>query len=143
MNYYKKRKLANKRKGEVFFDLTPMVDVVFILLVFFILTANVAQNVFDLSLPSADENYKEERDINDFKQVKITLFTVGDYAIDEEKISNYVKFKENLVLIHKREPETEFLIISENTLPVEKLMELLTFLKSQNITKIDILLKKQ
>jgi biopolymer transport protein ExbD len=143
MNYIKKR-LLRKKKGDIsFVDLTPMIDIVFILLVFFILTANVAQNVFDLSLPGADENYKEEKEAGDLKQIKITLFTSGQYAIGEEKFQEYFKFKDRIVTIHNTEPKTEFLIISENTLPVEKLMELLTFLKSKNITKIDILLKKQ
>jgi biopolymer transport protein ExbD len=143
MNYIKKR-LLHKKKGDIsFVDLTPMIDIVFILLVFFILTSNVAQNVFDLSLPSADENYKEEKEAGDFKQIKITLFTSGEYAIGEEKFQEYFKFKERILMIYDSEPKTEFLIISENTLPVEKLMELLTFLKAKNITKIDILLKKQ
>ena len=86
---------------------------------------------------------KEEKEAGDLKQIKITLFTSGQYAIGEEKFQEYFKFKDRIVTIHNTEPKTEFLIISENTLPVEKLMELLTFLKSKNITKIDILLKKQ
>ena len=38
-------------------DLTPMLDVMFILLIFFILTANAAQKTFDLSLPEKGSEY--------------------------------------------------------------------------------------
>ena len=142
MKHFKSR--FNKRKeASAFFDLTPMIDIVFILLVFFILTANVAQNVFDLTLPTADENYKEERGASEIKQVKITLFSSGKYAIGEKTINEYDDFKNEIIKIHNADRETEFLIISEANLSVEKFMSLLTFLKSKKITKIDILLKKQ
>ena len=142
MNYYKKKNfLKEPEKTSSFFDLTPMIDIVFILLVFFILTANVAQNVFDLTLPSSDENYKEDLK-EEGEQVKVTLFATGEFAINEVKFQDYSKFKNEIIKIYKTKPDTQFLLISEANLSVEKLMLLLTFLKANEITKIDILLKK-
>lgn len=137
-----KRHKNKADSGIVGLDLTPLIDVVFILLIFFILTANVAQNVFDLELPKADDGYKaEERDIKE-NLVKLTLFANGEYAIEEKKVLGYTAFKERVLAVYFKNSSTKFLIIAENTLSVEKMMEFLTFLKSNNITKIDILLKK-
>lgn len=125
-------------------DLTVLLDIVFILLIFFILTANVAQNVFDLTLPKADENYKEEESLaNKGTIIKLTLFTNGEYAIGDNRLSDYSTFKNQILAKYEKNKAVEFLVIPENTLPVEKLMELLTFFKSHNIAKIDILLKNK
>lgn len=124
------------------FDLTPMIDIVFILIVFLILTANVAQNIFDLELPKADENYKNEIIPIASKEEKLTLFANGTFAIGEEKYSSLNLFKQAVLQNYKQDSGIRFLIIIESTLPAEALMEFLTFLKANNITQIDILLKK-
>lgn len=123
-------------------DLTPMIDIVFILIVFLILTANVAQNIFDLELPKSDENYQNENLAKAIKEEKLTLFANGKFAKGEEVYQSLGVFKQAVLIDYKKDPNVRFLIITESTLSVETLMEFLTFLKANNITQIDILLKK-
>lgn len=123
-------------------DLNPLLDVVFILLIFFILTANVAQNVFDLNLPKPDESYKSEKDLEVENTIRLTLFTNGEYAIEGKKVLGYNSLKEYILEEYNKNPFINFLVIVENTLPVERMLELLTFFRSKEITKIDILLTK-
>jgi biopolymer transport protein ExbD len=127
----KLRKRHLNRSEIVIMDMTPMIDIVFILIVFFVLTSNVTQNIFDLELPKADQNYKEEKTSGN-----------GEYAVGETKIFGYEAFKVAILNIYKADSSVKFLIIAESSLSVGRMMELLTFLKSNNITKIDILLEK-
>jgi biopolymer transport protein ExbD len=120
-----------------------MTDIIFILLIFFILTSNVAQNIFDLELPKSDESYADQNIANKTNEIKITLFTNGEFAIGEEKIRDYKSLKEEIKKLHSKNQETQFLLIAESTLEVQTLMELLTFFKAEKITKVDILLQKQ
>lgn len=138
----RRRFLKTKESGSAIMDLTPMIDIVFILIVFLILTANVAQNIFDLELPKSDEAYKNEQTSKALKEEKLTLFANGKFAAGETIYSGISLFKQAILDIYKKDSNIRFLIIAESTLPVETLMEFLTFLKANNITQIDILLKK-
>lgn len=138
----KLRKFLSKRQQGNVIDLTAMIDVVFILLLFFVLTSNVAQNIFDIELPKADSSYTEEGEAASFLEIRLTLFSNGEFAIESGKIQNFEAFKAEILKIYNKNPQAKFLIVSESTLPVQTLMELLTFLKAQKITKIDILLQK-
>ena len=137
------RKLKKRQSSTNVIDLTAMTDIIFILLIFFILTSNVAQNIFDLELPKSDESYADENLANKANEVKITLFTNGEFAIGEQKIRDYKLLKEEITKLHKENQEAQFLLITESTLQVQTLMELLTFFKAEKITKVDILLQKQ
>jgi biopolymer transport protein ExbD len=137
------RKVLKKHSSVSVLDLTAMTDIIFILLIFFVLTSNVAQNVFDLEIPKADENYVEEKSATQLTEIKITLFTSGEFAIGEQKIQDYKLLKEEIKKLHNQNKEAQFLLITESSLPVQKLMELLTFFKTEQITKVDILLQKQ
>ena len=138
----KRRFLKKKESGSAIMDLTPMIDIVFILIVFLILTANVAQNIFDLELPKADEAYQNEQTSKASKEEKLTLFANGKFAVGETVYSSISLFKQVVLDSYKKDTNIRFLIITESTLQVETLMEFLTFLKANNITQIDILLKK-
>lgn len=138
----RRRFLKRKERVAAIMDLTPMIDIVFILIVFLVLTANVAQNIFDLELPKADESYSNEQTSKAFKEEKLTLFTNGKFAVGETVYSSISLFKQVILDSYKQDANIRFLIIAESTLQVEVLMEFLTFLKANNITQIDILLKK-
>ena len=138
----KLRRMLESEKSLNAIDLTAMTDIIFILLIFFVLTSNVAQNIFDFELPKADDNFTSFKETHPINQSKITIFTNGEFAIEKEKFKSYDKFKKALKLAYNKNKNTEFLLISENTLPVESLMKVITFFQSENITKVDILVTK-
>jgi biopolymer transport protein ExbD len=137
------KKTLNRRRGEGVIDLTAMTDMIFILLIFFILTSNVAQNVFDIELPKADPSYKQTKPLSDVKDVKITIFTNGEFAVGDTKYQNYDAFKKEVKRLYSLNKNTPFVLITEKTLPTENLFTVLTFLKAENITKVDILVKQE
>lgn len=137
------KKTLNRRRGDGVIDLTAMTDMIFILLIFFILTSNVAQNVFDIELPKSDPSYKQTKAISDAKDVKITLFTNGEFAVGDTKYQNYDAFKKEVKRLHTLNKNTPFVLITEKTLPTENLFTVLTFLKAEDITKVDILVKQE
>ncbi|NKE73545.1 ExbD/TolR family protein [Candidatus Manganitrophus noduliformans] len=67
-----------------FIDMTPMIDMVFQLLIFFLLTSIfAAQPALDLTLPSAEHAKEEARE----ESVHLFIQKEGTIFIDEEEIS--------------------------------------------------------
>ena len=68
---------------EIFIDVTPLVDVMLILLLFFLLMVNVTQHVYPVSIPQSDPSFKESVTLKD--PIKVTIFKGGKFAIDAKK----------------------------------------------------------
>ncbi len=74
----------SKRRSSVALNLTPLIDVVFLLLVFFLLTAHfVQEKQIDIKLPKAEssESFDEE------KKIEVIISDDGVIRIDEQIIA--------------------------------------------------------
>jgi len=63
-------------------DLTPIIDVLFLLLIFFIMTATFSKPVVDLTLPKADSSTAASRQ----KQLLITVDRIGNIYFKGQQI---------------------------------------------------------
>lgn len=133
-------KLQKKRinwKADLLIDMTPMLDAVFILLIFFVITANVTQHVFPVKLPESDPSFKSAP--KNEEPLKITLFADGSYAIDEKKYHsiNQVKSQIKALAVNRK----KVVIIPDSNSKSGNLISFLTFLEGNNIKNVDILVK--
>lgn len=134
----------NNRKniiGDFLPDLTPLLDVVFMLIVFLILTINTTFFSLEVNLP--DDNDDSSKAISDNNHLEIHLLKSNFWKINEEKFSNEAKFKDYLLSYHQKHPKQKIIIITDKSSEVGKLISILTFLKKQNIQMADILVEKQ
>jgi biopolymer transport protein ExbD len=69
----------NLRSGELGFDMTPMIDVVFLLIIFFLVSSHLARQEaqMELPLPIADSGTK----VDDIAGRRLTLNVTGDGAM--------------------------------------------------------------
>lgn len=69
----------NLRSGELGFDMTPMIDVVFLLIIFFLVSSHLARQEaqMELPLPLADSGTKAD----DIEGRRLTLNVTGDGAM--------------------------------------------------------------
>ncbi len=123
-----------------FFDLTPMLDVTFIMLVFFILTSNVAQHLYPVAVPTSDPSFKNQT-IKP-QSVKITIFNDGSFAIDSKKTRSIKEVKKSVIEARNSSENLHVLIVSDSTATVQDMMSLLTFCQGNGITNIDILVQQ-
>jgi biopolymer transport protein ExbD len=113
-------------------DLTPLLDVVFMLIIFLILTINTISFSLEVNLPEDEYNYLE-----------IHLLKSNSWQINQKKFSNEKKFKNYLLNYHKKHPDQKIILITDKGSKVGKLISILTFLKKQNIQMADILVEKK
>lgn len=134
-------KVGNKKydyKEDLLIDMTPIIDAIFILLIFFILTANVAQHVYPVKLPKADSSFSHHLENN--SPIKVTMFEDGTFAIGQQKYSSVNKVKEVLKSTNNKNDQKIIIIPDKNTKSGD-LISFLTFLEGNNITNVDILIE--
>lgn len=120
-------------------DLTPMLDILFILLVFFILTAGAVFQSLELTLP---ESVSDELRITDQpKHIMLEIRPQG-YALDGSPIKTPTKLKEVVSAAVRAKPDYELIVAADKNTSIERLLSVLTFLQSRGIEAANILMKK-
>ncbi len=119
-------------------DLTPMIDILFIVLVFFILTANPVEHALKVDLPAKGAEQAQALIVK--KSIQITLFTEGKWAINEHKFSDWSPTKIALKAAIENAPESEIVIASARNASVEQLLELMAFLQQENLQAAQIMM---
>ncbi|WP_373084042.1 ExbD/TolR family protein [Sneathiella sp.] len=121
-------------------DLTPMLDILFILLVFFLLTAGTVFRAIDLKLPSSVE--EELTLINEPKHIMLEI-REGSYALNGVPIDSFQELRNALRDTLAAKPGYELIVAGDRRIAIEDLLKVLTYLQSQGIAAANILMQKE
>lgn len=128
---FRSKKINNKGVGSAL-DLTPVVDIVFNLLIFFALSLNfaAASRGIDIKLPSASSAKTIRSD-----QVTVNLTKEGLIFLDDKKIT-----LEQLGPMLKEKADKKSLVIIRADSDVEhgKVVRIMDIIKSQDLNRIAI-----
>ena len=73
-----------RRRASQIPNLTPLIDIVFLLLVFFMLTSNfVRDEALNIELPEADSS----KTLDNPKQIEVGITATGEYSINQQIVS--------------------------------------------------------
>ncbi|MFZ8864557.1 MAG: biopolymer transporter ExbD [Rickettsiales bacterium] len=137
-------KVKQSERAEIFNDfipdLTPLLDVLFILIFFLILTTNTLPYKIDLELPQDKEDVAEVSNQPNNLIIKILAENKG-WFIAEQKFVDFANFKNNLISNYQKNQQ-QVVIMSEPQVAVEQFIDLLLFLQKNNIQTADILVQK-
>jgi biopolymer transport protein ExbD len=123
-------------------DLTPLLDILFLLIVFLILTANAVPYAIDVNLPEDDQAVSKA--VDDTNVLPITLLGDGKgWKIDGQTYQSESKFKTDLLVNFNKDKEQHIMIMGEKTVSMQKLLNLMTYLKKNNIQAVDILMERK
>ena len=94
------RKIFRKKEEESGIDLTPMLDVVFIMLIFFIVTTSfVKESGIDVSRPSAKTAQKKQR-----ASILVAISQSGEIWIQKRRV-DIRSVRANIERLHAESPE--------------------------------------
>jgi len=133
----------NNRKniiGDLLPDLTPLLDVVFMLIIFLILSINTTSFSLEVNLPEDKDNISKV--ISDKDQIEIHLLPSNMWQINEKKFEDERKFRNYLLNFYQKNKNRKIIIIVDKNSKAQKLISILTFLKKENIQMADILVEK-
>jgi len=121
-------------------DLTPLLDVMFMLIVFFLLTANAVPYALDVALPEDTEAVSQA--VKDPDMLSITLlpddkgWKINDAVFDAEK-----DFKQ--ALKEKAQDNKKVIIMGDKEVSMQKLLTVMAFLRKHNIEAADIVMEQR
>ena len=122
-------------------DLTPLLDVVFIVLVFLLFTANSQTLSLPVNLPQATQ--QEASISNEPKTLTVSLFEEGEpWAISETKFDRWEEFTVQLLEEVNSQPDTVVLIAGDQKAPLGNLVKLMMFLSQHNIEAAQVLMEE-
>lgn len=122
-------------------DLTPLLDVVFIVMVFLLFTANVQTLSLPVNLPAASPGQAEVT--HEPKTLTVSILSGGKpWAISEERYDSFGAFSSALLTEVEAVPETTVLIAGDKEAPLGNLVKLMIFLSEHEITAAQVLMEE-
>ena len=118
-------------------DLTPMIDILFILLVFFMLAAGMVFQSLELELPSS---VSEELPLMKAPAHIMLEIRRDGYALNGEKIGSFDALKAAVPKLVNAKPKHELVIASDKNVVIDRMLKVMAFLQTQNIQTANILM---
>tara|TARA_R110001592_G_scaffold49685_2_gene154650 strand:- start:1315 stop:1734 length:420 start_codon:yes stop_codon:yes gene_type:complete len=121
-------------------DLTPLLDVMFMLIVFFLLTANAVPYALDVNLPKDAEEVTQA--VEDPDMLSVTLLPSDNgWKINETLYQTEQEFK--VALKAAALGNKKVIIIGDKDVSMQKLLTVMAFLRKHNIEAADIVMEQQ
>lgn len=121
-------------------DLTAMLDIIFMLLVFFILTSGTAFRALDLQLPSSDQ--PQLHVAKDAKTVVLGI-AADHFQLDELKVASLAEVASALTGSYAAGENIHLVIATDKDVPIQRFLDVLAKLKDQDIEVASILTEAQ
>ncbi|MDV7103969.1 biopolymer transporter ExbD [Vibrio sp. TH_r3] len=127
-------------------DLTPLLDLIFIVLVFLLLTTNIPVKTMNVSIPQTSDS--EVLSSPDKQSLTINLLPEttehpSSWAINGSPYDSWDTFTMDLIEQMKNNPERMLIIAADKSASVDTMLKLLAFLQKNNITATNIMMDNQ
>ena len=122
-------------------ELTPLIDIIFIVVVFLLLTANSRLLSLPVDIPASDDAVASEN--SDQNSLTISIFRSAPvWAIEQQRFENWDEFKQVLLKRISANQQQTLAIAAEHDAEVEPLLKLLALLNQQQVTNTRILMEE-
>lgn len=122
-------------------DLTPLLDIIFIVMVFLMLTANVAVHTLNVDIPQTQDGAV-------LSKPDTAVLTIGiadsqtPWSIDGTPNDDWTSFTRAITEHRKHHPDQEIVIAADKNANVEAMLKVLAFLQKHNIPATQILMEE-
>ncbi len=131
-------KLRRRGEEEAGIDMTPMLDIVFIMLIFFIVTTSfVKESGIDVNRPSAATAVKKER-----ANIMIGITETGDIWLQKRRI-DLRSVRANIEKLHAENPEGSVVIQADQGAKTGTLIQVMDQVRLAGVTNVSIAAKEQ
>ena len=121
-------------------DLTSLVDVIFILMVFFLLTANSVDRALTVDLPQ--EGADQATPVTASDPITLTLFAGAPrWQVNQQPLQDWLAVEQAILQRRAEQPGAEVVIAGDRQVPLERLLQALAFLRREGLRTAEILMK--
>ncbi len=130
-----------EQKASLTPDLTPLLDLVFIVMVFLLLTTNIQIKTMDVHIPQTEDNEVLSSLEKDVITVNILPGQEAGWAVQGNHYSDWALFSAELLSQIKAAPDKTLIIAADKTASVEAMLKLLAFLQKNQINATNIVME--
>lgn len=122
-------------------ELTPLLDIIFIVVVFLLLTANSQLLTLPVAIPSTDS--KIESSLANNQILNISLIShPPSWGLDKQQYQQWPAFKQAL-LLKLDSTQQQIIIAAQRDGQVQNLLKILALLNQNNIQNVHILMEQE
>jgi biopolymer transport protein ExbD len=114
-------------------NITPLLDLAFVLLVIFIITTTPIVNDLDLNLPTASKRQKDPPR----KANYVTVESSGTMYLNKREV-NLGELRDTLVGLRVDDPDLNVIVRGDSKTKYRKIREVLDMLQQANVVKVDL-----
>ncbi|GEA51917.1 biopolymer transporter ExbD [Vibrio inusitatus NBRC 102082] len=122
-------------------DLTPLLDIIFIVMVFLLLTANITIKTMEVAIPQTDDAQVLNDQDKEVIAVNI-LASEPKWAIDGVSFQSWEEFTDELRLQVQASPKRDLIISPDKSADVESMLKVLAWLQNNNIDATNIVMEE-
>ena len=115
-------------------NITPLLDLAFVLLVIFIITTIPPVNDLDLKLPTAVKHLKDAPR----KANYITVQADGAMYLNQKEIANASDMLQTLIGLRTKDPDLNIIIRGDSHTKYQQIRAVLDVCQQANVTKVDL-----
>ncbi len=144
----KLKKFSNGKKKQIIPDLTPLIDVVFLLLIFF-MVATTFDNLggMEIKLPSSSSIKETSKDIdlisifvNKSKKIKLKTDILGISSIEDISLEDLEIKLQNII---KQSKDKKVTIVADREIDYGDIVDIMSIAKEKGALSIDIETKRK
>ena len=127
-------------QANVGIDLTPLIDIIFIVLVFLLLTANTQLLTLPVDVPTEADS--ELTGLSQEQHISINILAEEPHwALDSQQFEDFDQFEDAFIQAFTDSPDINVVVAADKNAPVQPLMTVLALLQRQQITNTQILME--
>jgi biopolymer transport protein ExbD len=115
-------------------NVTPLLDLAFVLLLIFMITTPLMENSTDLVLPSGRA---EGQEVDPNGVVHVSMFKNDRLQLDREEVS-LEQLTEKLGVLKAAKPDLAVLVRPHKELPIQRLIEVMDAVKAAKVMKVGL-----
>jgi biopolymer transport protein ExbD len=116
-------------------NVTPLLDLAFVLLVIFIITTPLMENSVNLVVPSSSEATQAV----DKSQVQTISIDKDDVMKLNEEVVDAAALESRLVALREEKPDVAIVVRPHKELPIQKFIDVMDILQRARISKVGVL----
>ena len=116
-------------------NVTPLLDLAFVLLVIFIITTPLMENSTNLVVPTSSEATQSV----DRSQVQTISIDKDDVMRFNEEVVDAATLESRLEALHEEKPDVAIVVRPHKELPIQKFIDVMDILQRARISKVGVL----
>ena len=120
-------------------NVTPLLDLAFVLLIIFMITTPLLENSMDLIVPTSEA---AEGAVDPAKVFTVTIDKNDLIKLEEEEVS-FARLEEKLAGLRASDPRTAVVVRPHRDLPVQRFISVMDVIARAGITKVGVMTRPE